>query len=907
MAAQITGDAAVVDIEIELPDGSAVWLEPETGLNVIYGKNGSGKTSFLRAITSGTCAGVVYLQLPKRPSVEGVFHPSPDVLNVITKAIRELRQHPEFSASHFFEEVFQPQTPSELWSQIDIEKRRLRLRGAEQLPRFSQYRLSDKGKQLLVAQIQTALQNTLMLKREIDNFDYIPMDEWLHGGEWIKYREAYETCSRIAITEINEIGVVPHRAVHSNQNSLVQSIRSVIERNIYSDIREIEFGAEIDAGITLRFLDEQRRLPEELAHFRDRVPYQNLSTDETMARLKVWNLIEILNQAPSALDILDDDIWTAEPHEWFSSVQTSHQEQLRELVSGDWRESINTFEVALTTLLDGELMAVVRDPDLEKVSDSTAHFQSGIPHYAIRLPDSVPEPPISETDKFFSHILTFLEEFASESRNLSTSGLIGAIYLLALDENPFAGYFNVSRPHIRRQKKRYLRIKPRTGNTLSDAPGIVDLDTPVDLNAVALSLMDIATSQGAWMLSPPSNTASLGEVSADLPNQSSAQSMIDYASSILRNFDIGLSQIVLDVKSDYDSLRLRSQPEIRFRTVGNKRSITFRELSYAQQRWTTFLFNLLLNGPSRDHSTIFVADEPDSGVHQSASRQILEFLAGLPCTSLITSHSPTSLRIDNAHLVHLSVASNGERTVSPPALSKVVGDVASDLGVSPIELLALRKLLIVCEGHHDVAVIEELIGCSTIPGLEQRVIIAAVNGVANLHSTSACAIITDYTDLRVLHVADNSNLVEIKKVVDSLRSYPLNMSFPKALALSGLAKRRDIASPEDRVMLNLLEAIARRGLLNRFHLYGFAKKDIIEYLPEESFGLKDSWMKLRSDFYGFKGKKPDFKEWLRQERSAQISTRRVREAFNHLDGLHVELQALLKEIESLAVPNAPEL
>jgi hypothetical protein len=631
-----------------------------------------------------------------------------------------------------------------------------------------------------------------------------------------------------------------------------------------------------------------------------------------MARLMVWNLIEILDQAPAMKD--KDPFWTPKPHDWFGTVQYEHGERLWELVSGGSRELINTFEVALTTLLDGELMAIVRDPDLETVSDSKTHFHLGIPHYAIRLPDSVPQSPISETDKFFSHILTFLEEFAADSRNLSTSGMIGAIYLLALGESPFAGHFRVSspqfhvfRPHSRGRKKRYLRIRPRSGSALSDAPGIVDLDTPVDLNAIALSLMDIATSQGTWMLSPPSNTAPLGEVSADLPNQSSAQSMIEYASGILRNFDIGLSQIVLDVRSDYDSLRLRSQPEIRFRTTGDKQSITFSELSSAQQRWTTFLFNLLLNEPSRDHSTIFVADEPDSGVHQSASRQILEFLAGLPCTSLITSHSPTSLRIDNAHLVHLSVASNGERTVSPPALSKVVGGVASDLGVSPIDLLALRKLLIVCEGHHDVAVIEELIGCSTVPGLQQRVIIAAVNGVANLHSTAACSIITDYTDLKVLHVADNSNLAVIKKILDTLRTLPLNISFPKALALSGLAKRRDIASPEDRVLLNLLEAIARRGLLDRFHLYGLAKRDIVEYLPEESFGLKDSWTHLRRDFNGFLGKKSDFKEWLRKERSAQISTRRVRKAFNQLDVRHVELNALLKEIESLVLPSKPEL
>jgi ABC-type ATPase involved in cell division len=880
MAAQITTDAAVVDIEIELPDGSVVWLEPETGLNVIYGKNGSGKTSFLRAITSGMRAGVIYLHSPKQPP-GGILQTSNDVHDVIKMAISDLRHNPKFVTNvRFHEELFQPPTPSELWSQIDVRTKRLRRHTTSGRPRFSQYRLSDEGKQLLIAQISATPQNTSWLKFLFDPSSDIPDDEW-----WIEYREAYETCVRAAMTEINEIGVVPHQVIHPDPVPLVQSIRSAIEHNIDSDIREMAFGLE----------------GEKADEFRQQFARQVLSTDEKMARLMTWNLIDLLVDVDWRIAWLGMErqhrhLFGPESRDWFTNVIEKHSEQGGDLIRGDLEEPIHTFEVALTALLDGELMAVVRDPNLEQVSDLNTHFQRGIPHYAIRLPHSVPQSPISETDKFFSYILTFLEEFAANSGKLSAFGLIGAIYLQALGERP--------RVRTAGQKQRYLRIRPRSKNVLSDAPGIVDLDTPVDLNAIALSLMDISTDQGTWMLSPPSYEAPIGDVSADLPNQSSAQSMIDYASSILRSLDIGLSEIVLNVGSDYHSVRLRSQPEITFRTAGDRRPIAFTELSSAQQRWTTLLLNLLLNEPSRNHSTIFVADEPDSGVHQSASRQILDFLAGLPCTSLITSHSPTSLRIDDAHLVHLSVASNGQRTVSPPALSKVVGDVAADLGVSPIDLLALRKLLIVCEGHHDAAVIEELIGCSTMPGLQQRVIVAAVNGVANLHSTATCSIITDYTELKVLHVADNSNLEEINKIVDSLRTYPLNMSFPKALALSGLAKRRDIASPEDRVMLNLLEAIASRGLLDRFHLYGFAKKDIIEYLPEESFGLKDSWTQLRSDFHGFVGKKLDFKEWLRKERAAQISTRRIREAFSQFDDFHMELRALLKHIESLAVTNA---
>jgi hypothetical protein len=259
--------------------------------------------------------------------------------------------------------------------------------------------------------------------------------------------------------------------------------------------------------------------------------------------------------------------------------------------------------------------------------------------------------------------------------------------------------------------------------------------------------------------------------------------------------------------------------------------------------------------------------------------------------------------LETAHLVHLSVSPEGERTISPPALSGRVSDVADDLGVSPIELLAMRKLLIVCEGEHDVAVVQGLIDCSPSKGLRQRVIVAAARGVANLHSTAACSIVAEYTDLRVLHVADNSNLDEIRKISDFLQNCPKEFSVSEALKRSGLLERRNIASPEDRVLLNLLEAIAKRRLLNRFHIFGLRKKDIIEYLPESSFGLTHSWSQLRSDFYKFKGEpRLTFKEWLRIERFAQISSRKVREAMEMQDVLADDLTKLLKEIERLASP-----
>jgi len=94
-------------------------------------------------------------------------------------------------------------------------------------------------------------------------------------------------------------------------------------------------------------------------------------------------------------------------------------------------------------------------------------------------------------------------------------------------------------------------------------------------------------------------------------------------------------------------------------------------------------------------------------------------------------------------------------------------------------------------------------------------------------------------------------------------------------------------------------------MLDRFHVFGLGRKDVIEYLPASAFGLTDGWEKLRSDFDQFRDtERLDFKDWLRRERSAEISTRRIRSAFDSLDSVDSELLQLLSEIEIRAAVSA---
>lgn len=894
MAAQITNDAIVVDIEIELPDGSMVWLEPDTGLNVIYGKNGSGKTSFLRAITAGKCAGTLYLQIPTYNASEVIPETFTSIyltsLDIISRSLFKIKKSVEFLGHRrrFFEEMFLPPTPIEMWALLNLNYKRPFV-AREDIPKFSRCQLTEKGKQLLTEEIKE-FQKSLESKDFFDPFNETSDLEFSHNTKWIEEKIRLDNLARNAIAEINETGFVSQSVIDHHHSSFSRSIADAIHTNVIDECREIEFQLRAENAIGIEFHNHE--------DFSQQVQFLNRDANKILVELLGWKLQDLFER------LTDTDRRSSFVY-WFDPIANGYREQINQQILNEWNDLLKIFSVALSTLIDDALIAIERDSSLENsFVRFGAYFKSGIPQFAIRLPSNTPKAQDTETDKFFTHILTFLEEYPSE--RYSSSGLIGAMFLATIGDSPDFGNSAYPRQLRHRTTKRYLRVKHQFASEVAEAPGIVDLSRPIDLKSLASSLLDFTTIGSNFLMSPPhisNGQTCLDEGNVELPNLPRVNAMIEQASQILRSFDIGIYGIDYDIKFDYDSVRLRTQPEIKFWTTEGSQSIQFEEMSHAQQLWTTYLLNILLCNPSRDNPMIFVADEPDSGVHQSASREILEFLAALPCTSIITSHSPTSLRIDSAHLVHLSISPNGLRTISPPTQSKTVSEVATNLGVTPIELLALIKLLVVCEGDHDVAVIEGLLKHSRIPGIQQRVIVSAARGVANLQSTATCSIITEYTELNVLHIADNSNLEEIRRVADYLRNCPQGMNISRALEQSGLAELQKNASHEDRVMLNLLDAIAKRNLLGRFHLYGLCKKDIIEYLPEESFGLTDTWEKLRHDFNHFQGMRNlPFKEWLRSERSAQISSRKVKEAFSKVEELNEELSELLREIERLAKP-----
>ena len=107
------------------------------------------------------------------------------------------------------------------------------------------------------------------------------------------------------------------------------------------------------------------------------------------------------------------------------------------------------------------------------------------------------------------------------------------------------------------------------------------------------------------------------------------------------------------------------------------------------------------------------------------------------------------------------------------------------------------------------------------------------------------------------------------------------------------------ATPEERFMLDLIERAIHRRIAHRLHIFSLSVPDIVDLLPEESFGLTKTWAVLRSE-HRKSGSKDNFKAWLKSEYGTSISSKTVKRAFESLDAVDGELRRILEELEIVA-------
>lgn len=326
----------------------------------------------------------------------------------------------------------------------------------------------------------------------------------------------------------------------------------------------------------------------------------------------------------------------------------------------------------------------------------------------------------------------------------------------------------------------------------------------------------------------------------------------------------------------------------------SQRWVNVRSLSQAQFDWVSRILHLeheMVGG----FPLLVTADEPESGVHVTASHAILHMFERLGVTSIIASHAPTAFRLHETNLILVDRDFSGSVVLGTPGTSEDVRSAAARLGTTPLDVLSMRRLLVYVEGSHDEAVIRSLLAHSQEENLEDRVIIAPARGVRQFGGVATSVILTEFTDLHVLVIADNAQTEALRRLRDEAAQL-LGDGFDPPVVKRRLRLHEQVReSPEERVLWDLLERCIDRYLVHRIDFYGLAVPDIIDLLPPTSFGLDMSWSDLRAEHAARRGS--DFKSWLREVKSANISVRSIRAAVANMDELSVGLLGILSAIE----------
>lgn len=341
--------------------------------------------------------------------------------------------------------------------------------------------------------------------------------------------------------------------------------------------------------------------------------------------------------------------------------------------------------------------------------------------------------------------------------------------------------------------------------------------------------------------------------------------------------------------------------------------ISMGRLSGAELRWALASLQWALSGLDESRPQVFIIDEPERGLHRMRERELPQMLSGLRRNSenlmvLAASHAPAFLdvRVDAAlhHVSRLRGYPSVLRNVDL-GTSSLTSETATNLGLSPSDLLQLTRVFVLVEGVHDEIVLNQLIG-DDIRSAGGRIL--PINGAAHARSIADARILFDATDAAVVFVIDNVNGPDALRIWDNATQRYLEGKRKDArAALVGLAR---LGSGGEVVWLQALGERFDANVLHRIRPIGLAKRDILCYLPVSKFVPGQiTWERLESDFDKARGAgltKDNFKSWLTKARGARFSREHVEEAAKSMDSLPHEFTDLSLTIQGLALMGAPD-
>ena len=449
---------------------------------------------------------------------------------------------------------------------------------------------------------------------------------------------------------------------------------------------------------------------------------------------------------------------------------------------------------------------------------------------------------------------------------------------------------------------KYLQLDRRGAFMLRSTPvQVVLLDRPIDLNQIAQkSFASLIKTELETVTFYVDDSQTVSDIEFSRDGTKYIENFVSTVSRFLARLDIGISRCEFNYSTDIRDWVEGESAEFRFFTGQSaERGIGMSDLSSGQQYWVSAAFQICF-AEQTGIRYLIIADEPERGLHQRAVLSAFDSLKGLSATSVISTHSVSALSIAGAHLLHLEKGDDGKVRLTEPYLGDDIAEAARRFGTTPFDLFSIKRALVVVEGAHDVEVVKGLAGLSFGGKLLDRLVIVPARGVKNVATIADSVVVTEFTSLHILAIVDNGRAEMLNGIIErasvALRE---GKSERQAIVISGIPEYSKDGSPEERFMFDLIERAIHRRVINRLHLYALSVPDIVDLLPEKAFNLQNSWSELRAK-YKRSGNRDGFKIWVKSEFGVSISSKNVKKAFEGLDALDGDLKKILDELEIVA-------
>ncbi|RWU85752.1 hypothetical protein CWN80_01965 [Janibacter hoylei PVAS-1] len=342
------------------------------------------------------------------------------------------------------------------------------------------------------------------------------------------------------------------------------------------------------------------------------------------------------------------------------------------------------------------------------------------------------------------------------------------------------------------------------------------------------------------------------------------------------------------------------------RLMGKPSLLPFRQLSTAEATWASLAIERATADMTDGSSgRLLIIDEPEQGLHRSAERQALSWLAELGQAESTwvwcATHSPALLSDERVAPVAVReefYARGGG--VSRFSGMKLLGSAErgelQELGLTTTDLLSTRRGFLLVEGAHDETVLTEVIGKELA---DLSIEILALRGASNLPGAIEARTLFDFTDALLLALLDGIPAEGLSAAWAEARKHVDAPETARRVLFEGIDWPNNTES--EWMQEWLMRSITRgRGRHARIEPLGVSKADIIEYLPVQSFvPSAASWEDLRVEHAerraAAKRVPKDFKRWLTMTYGADFEPTTIREACQRLDHIPNDFINVLRQ------------